>query len=257
MILLLCFLLITKKIFFWKKNNNVQKEGFSFISHRGYHKYSSENSIEAIKNAKEKNFKAIEIDVFPSKDNKIFCSHNIDLERKTRARGFLDEMLSKDLFKIKDRYKKSLCVPPLEAVFKKFKDNKVTWILDIKTKNIFHIKHVLKIMNLINKYKLTQATVVSSFNPLIIIFAKIIQNDIKTAFIIQKKSFFWIINFVQPDYLHLRGDIIKKKIVSYAKKRNIKVNAWTINNRRAVEWLKKIGVNGIITDNNFRFFSNV
>jgi glycerophosphoryl diester phosphodiesterase len=73
---------------------------------------------------------------------------------------------------------------------------------------------------------------------------------ILTGLIIQNQSYLRLTNVIHPDFLHLRGDIINDNVVSYAKKKNIPINSWTINNAVAWRWLQKKGVSGVITDEN-------
>ena len=71
---------------------------------------------------------------------------------------------------------------------------------------------------------------------------------ILTGFIIENQSYLRLTNIIHPDFLHPRGDIINDSVVSYAEKKHIPINAWTINNAAAWKWLRKKGVSGVITD---------
>ena len=144
------------------------------ISHRGYHKKYPENTTQSIKRAILKGFRAVEIDVYPSRDNKIFCSHNLDLERKTEGSGFIDELNSETIVNVACNTQKKSYIPALTSVFDKYNENTV-WVIDVKTKNFFHIKHAYKIIKIIKEYSLTESTIVSSFNPLFLWYVKIIE----------------------------------------------------------------------------------
>jgi glycerophosphoryl diester phosphodiesterase len=73
-------------------------------------------------------------------------------------------------------------------------------------------------------------------------------SKILTGLIIKNQSVLKLTNIVHPDFLHLRGDIVNDSVVSYAKKKHLPINTWTINNAAAWKWLQKKGVSGIITD---------
>ena len=41
---------------------------------------------------------------------------------------------------------------------------------------------------------------------------------------------------------------ISRSLASTAKKHNLGINVWTVNNKRAIKWCKDKGVDGVITD---------
>ena len=95
---IIIFLVITglliKHLFFWKPasiSHFYKRKSPLFIAHRGLHKNEPENTTPAVKKAIKAGFLAVELDTFTSLDKKIICSHNIDLERETEGRGFIDE----------------------------------------------------------------------------------------------------------------------------------------------------------------------
>ena len=99
--------------------------------------------IIPIKRAILKGFRAVEVDVYPSGDNEIFCSHNLDLERETEGGGFIDELNSETIINIACNTQKKSYIPTLTSVSHKYNQN-TRWIIDVKTKSLFHIKHAYK-----------------------------------------------------------------------------------------------------------------
>ena len=235
---------------FWKpcggkrfyKNTN-----FMLISHRGYHKKYPENTTQSIKRAILKGFRAVEVDVYPSGDNEIFCSHNLDLERETEGGGFIDELNSETIINIACNTQKKSYIPTLTSVFHKY-NQKTMWIIDVKTKSLFHIKHAYKIIKIIKEHNLTESTIVSSFNPLFLWYVKIIEKKIMTGLILKTQKLLILTNIVHPDFLHLRADIVNEKTIKYSTRKKTPINAWTVNNKPSTGWLKSLGVSGIITD---------
>ena len=255
LIILIVFVgLLIKHLFFWKPapiRHFYKRKSPLFIAHRGLHKNDPENTTPAIKTAIKAGFTAVELDTFISLDKKIVCSHNIDLERETKGSGFVDEKKYNELKKIthktKDNKNTNKGLPLIGKVFEDAGKD-VLLIIDVKTKNIWDIYPAIKIVKLIKKFKRKNSVIVSSFNPLIIFFIKWMDPKILTAFIIINLSYLRLTNIIHPDFLHPRGDIVNDSVVSYAEKKNIPINTWTINNAAAWKWLHKKGVSGVITD---------
>ena len=48
--------------------------------------------------------------------------------------------------------------------------------------------------------------------------------------------------------IHVEVVILNKKVISSAHKKGIRVIPWTVNTKEEIDQLKKMGVDGIITD---------
>ena len=254
MIFILLSCVLIKHLFFWvpiSGKHLYKKNTPLFIAHRGLHKNGPENTTPAVKKAIKLGFTAVELDTRISLDKKIVCSHNIDLERETKGKGFVDEKKHNELKNITHRTKNNKNtnngLPLISEVFEEI-GKEVLLIIDVKTKSVWDIFPAINIVKLINKSKRKNSVIVSSFNPLIVFFIKLMDPKTLTGFIIENQSYLRLTNIIHPDFLHLRGDIINDRIVSYAEKKHIPINAWTINNKAAWKWLCKKGVNGVITD---------
>ena len=90
--------------------------------------------------------------------------------------------------------------------------------------------------------------IVSSFNPFVVAYIKIFNRSLKTGFLFQNLEFFWITHWIHPTYIHPRADLIDDEMLRVAKRHNIGVNAWTVNNKDAIKWCEEMELNGIITD---------
>ena len=254
MVFILLGCLLVKHLFFWAPLSGkhfYKKNTPLFIAHRGLHKNESENTTLAIKKAIKLGFTAIELDTLMSLDKKIVCSHNLDLERETKGRGFVDDKKYNELKTVLHRTNKNKKpnkgLPLIDKIFKETKQE-VLFIIDIKTKRAWDLYPAIKLVKLIKKYKKKEKVIISSFNPLIVFFVKRMDSKILTGLIIKNQSVLKLTNIVHPDFLHLRGDIVNDSVVSYAKKKHLPINTWTINNAAAWKWLQKKGVSGIITD---------
>ena len=71
---------------------------------------------------------------------------------------------------------------------------------------------------------------------------------LSTRFLFQNLEYFWITHWIHPTYIHPRADLIDDEMLRVAKRHNIGVNAWTVNNKAALKWCEEMELSGIITD---------
>jgi len=216
-----------------------------WFAHRGSLLSSPENSIPSYLDAQKKGVPAIEMDVVSTKDGVVVCSHNFDLERKTSARGYIHQMNYMDLVKNLKSEKEN--IPTLETALDSIKDP-VRINVEIKTSKIFDIKTALSVAKTIRRKNLIDRVMISSFNPFSLWAVKWIQKSILTGFIVEKRYMTPLIHFSRADFIHPDSRLVTPKLMTFAKKRKMKINVWTVNTKPAIDWLIKQGVDGIITD---------
>jgi len=259
MIIVLIILLIFSGLLFiyllmWKPNPSSHfypKEHPIFIAHRGVHKTVPENTIAAVEKAIESGFTFTELDVFADFNNDIICSHNLDLERETKGQGFVDEKEYGELQHIYCRptngNHEQPNIPLLKTILEKF-SKKIHFVLDVKTKSSLDIIPYKKIIELVKEFSLENSIIVSSFNPLFLLVLKWLEPKIFTGFILKNPTHLKWANFIHPDFLHPRGDIVDEKLINYSSRKKLPINAWTVNNILSWNWLFSMGVCGVITD---------
>ena len=98
------------------------------------------------------------------------------------------------------------------------------------------------------KYIPKNRIIISSFNPLVILYFKLFHRNIITGFLYQNPEYFWFVNWIHPSYIHPRADLLNDELIEYAKNKNLGINVWTVNNIPALEWCRDKKVDGIITD---------
>ena len=54
---------------------------------------------------------------------------------------------------------------------------------------------------------------------------------------------------VRPDSLHIHYDLIDTWPVRWAKKQNLKVSVYTVNDKKTYNKIKKLNLDGVFTDN--------
>lgn len=248
------FIIIALAIFYWRGSDmdHIYKEGVVYFGHRGDKNRAPENTISSYRSAINSGLKAIELDVRSSKDGKVVCSHNIDLERETTGSGFIDELTYEEISLVKAgrtfKQAEHNQIPLLEEVLKDLSDE-ILINIEIKSDSIFDLGTAKKVLNLIKSNKIKQQIIVSSFNPIVVRYIKCKSKSTPTAFIYEYAKHFKGVFIARPDCLNPDAEFIDDSLINFCKKRKMRINAWTVNNSYARDWLIKKGIEGIITDN--------
>ena len=258
-LLALVIAIIAKHIFFWRPLDvtRIYANGPLLMGHRGSPKARPENTSPSFNSAVENGLSAVEIDVIATRDGRIICSHNHDLERETDGFGYVHEMGYDDLRGIDAGIKylkfSPTPIPLLEEVIDELPGS--TFLnIEIKSVKPFGLRTADLLVKLIREKNLHNRVVVSSFHPFVIWRVKFLDKEVPTAYIwsnqlvpkILRKP--WFINLVHPDMLNPEAHLITENLVSYARHKGMRLNAWTVNNYPAITWLLNIGVDGIISD---------
>jgi glycerophosphoryl diester phosphodiesterase len=228
------------------------KDKTIYFGHRGERNVAPENTISSYQSAIKKGLKAIELDVMITKDNKLVCSHNIDVERETTGQGFVDELTYKELshFKAGKDFpkKKQDKIPLLSDVLKALPED-ILINIEIKTKSAFDLRATKQVAKMIKSNTIKQNILVSSFNPVAVRYFKIYVRGIPTGFIYEYAQHFKGVFIAKPDCLHPDTRFIDDKLINFCRKRGMRINTWTVNNSHARDWLIDRKISGIITDN--------
>lgn len=228
------------------------------IGHRGAPKGAPENTIASYLKALEVGLDAIEIDVIATRDGRVVCSHNHDLERETSGSGYIHQMTYQELKDVDAAVKfpefSPSKLPLLEEVLDALPGDCVLDI-EIKATGFVDIKAARSVARIIRRRNLYHRVIVSSFHPLVVGTIKWMDRRIPTAYLwtnrdlvpkyLRKPRF---LRLLHPDFFHPEAHLVSENLIRSARNRGMRVNAWTVNNRPAMEWLLKLGVDGLISD---------
>ena len=255
MIFIFLFLLLLIVIYLSYWTGRGMKEFYfstpMLLSHRGITKDYPENTLEAYKESEKLGFGGIELDIISSKDGVLYCSHNHQLNEETEFSGYIHQMHSTKLDKIKtgifSHPKNQKNIPRLEEVFNIISD-KIRLNVEIKFLGFFDFSTISYLKKFLKENKVRHKILISSFNPLIVFYSRWLMPSVKTGFLIENMKMLKWMNFCHPDCLHPREDFIKKELIDICKRRKIAINTWTVNSKESIDYCKKLGVDGIITD---------
>lgn len=233
------------------------------MAHRGASGYEPENTLASFRKAVELKADFIELDVHLTKDKKIIVMHDHKLNRTTNGKGKIDTYDFSEIkkFKTKD---KQLEIPLLKDALKELK-GEIGFNIEIKEK-----ESALLIGQLLKDLNLEDSAIISSDDIVGLIEIKKKWSKLKTAIIyrttnpeIYGKIVIFIMNifpFIARkiiiskakragcNFIHLHYSLASKKLVDSIHKEGFKVNVWTVNNKKEIEKMKKVGVDGIISN---------
>lgn len=233
------------------------------IGHRGASAYAPENTIASFKKALELNVDMVELDVRVTKDKYPMVIHDNKLRRLTTEYMRLDRLTLAQVKKLK--VKDTEDIPTLAEVLD-IVDSKVGLNLDLKVKGAAQI-----VVQTLRDYKIDLDNVmISSVHPWELKIVEDLEPKITTALIfrssnasnfwlfmdflalllwpISKYYISWVVGHANADYLSINHRLLSKKRVKLFKKRGIKICAWTVNSQKKIDYLKQLGVDGIITN---------
>ena len=236
----------------WKKN---QQDYYSskkpiVFGHRGSPTYKTENTIASFKKALNQKVDGLELDVRTTKDKKVVIFHDSSLLRLAGIKRRIRQMSYNDLKLI--RIKNDQRIPLLKEI-KPFLSQVKVLNIEIKSDSFYRgFSAVDPVLDFIEKNSIEKKCIVSCFNPLVLLKIKFKKPEIILGYLYNKNvpfhswhNFVWI-NRVKPDNLHIHFSLLNSWVVSWARKKNLKINSYTINSKKTY---KSANVDGVFTDN--------
>ena len=227
-------------------NNNYQKSYFIGLSHRGNSKKFIENSFEAFNSVVSMGYKYIETDLRMTLDGEVIAFHDSDLKRLFNLDLEVRDLTYDEISKLfKDQKCKLLT---LEDALKDFPE--IYFNIDLKTKEV--IKDSIDIVADLNAFeRVCFASFHSSHTKKVLQYnqSAIVSMGMKdVAFYKFFKIYNKNIKVVQIPLRWKGIKILTKNLVKKAQEKNLLVHVWTINDKKTINHLIDIGVNGIVTD---------
>jgi len=218
------------------------------IGHRGAKGHVAENTVASIKKAIELGVDGIEIDVFRCLSGEIVVFHDKTLDKLTNGSGYIEEKSLSELKELKVLGSKH-SIPTLEEVIKSIGKGV---ILNIELKGPNTSKGSLEMANKYIKLgEINSSDILfSSFNWKELTALRKLDKNVKIALITEDDPLKAIptaltLNAVaiNPNYKKLNQGNVKKIVSS-----GLKIYTWTVNNKFDIIKVKKLKINGIITD---------
>ncbi len=235
--------------------NQIKTQQPLIVAHRGASTHAPENTLSAFKLALEMGADGIELDVMLSKDDELVVIHDDTVDRTTNGSGRVSDFsydILKDLDAGKafaDRFTGER-IPTLAEVFENLGGK---LLINIELKNYATPNDDLtsRVIELIHKYQLTNAVMLSSFNPLNLKRADKIDPSIKLGLLTFPKFLGALLRGpfgrIYPyDALHPYFSDVTPRLVNKLHALDRKVNVWTVDDPQELQRLAHLGVDMII-----------
>ena len=226
------------------------------FGHRGSPDLITENTIPSFQKAIDQGVDGLEFDIRLSKDKQIVIFHDANLGRMSDREEAVSELSLTELQSIslhkKEGQTEDAYIPSLNDVSLLIHQVKVVNI-EIKSEGLFKGHGVLKpLVEFLNKNLIDDRCIVSSFNPLILMRLRLLRPETVIGFLYNRNRLFhgwdnmvWMLR-VQPENLHIHYSLLDSWVVRWARKKGMRINSYTINDKKVFESAK---IDGVFTDN--------
>ena len=219
------------------------------IGHRGAKGYVAENTYESISKAIQLGVDGIEIDVFKCASGELVLFHDKDLKELTGESGLIENLTIKELeqFLVLGKYK----IPTLKDVLTRIEK---PLFVNIELKGLNTAQATSKIIADISRSTSwsLEHFIVSSFNwDELELFRSIDKNTPVGVLVSKSMSINEAIEFgkkINAQAIHPNFKLLNDKAVKKIKNNGFKIYTWTVNNEDDINFMKKLKVDGIISD---------
>jgi glycerophosphoryl diester phosphodiesterase len=205
----------------------IKTDGQFLFAHRGVVGKFPENSLEALEQARLTGFKAVEIDIRKTSDNKFILFHDGDASRLLGIDNTIDslsyqEIIQKNLLNNGDTSKCKVVL--LEDVLNKYHDNFV-YYFDMKLGNFNDIDDLVHV---IWSHEISKNVVLASASFLVNLYVKYNYPAIRTAMEGFNSGNEWVWYLIpkklKPDYLSGNEKKVDEKHIEWLKKNDLLQN---------------------------------
>ena len=219
------------------------------IGHRGAKGYVAENTYESISKAIQLGVDGIEIDVFKCASGELVLFHDKDLKELTGESGLIENLTIKELeqFLVQGKYK----IPTLKDVLTRIEK---PLFVNIELKGLNTAQATSEIIADISRSTSwsLEHFIVSSFNwDELELFRSIDKNTSVGVLVSKSMSINEAIEFgkkINAQAIHPNFKLLNDKTVKKIKNNGFKIYTWTVNNEDDINFMKKLKVDGIISD---------
>lgn len=222
------------------------------FGHRGAMAHAPMNTLASFQLAVEQGAAGIELDVHFSKDEQLIVLHDFELDATTDGHGTAADLTLTELKELDAGTWFSPAfageqIPTLDEVFESVGSK---LLINVEIKSRFSEPEALNlaVAACIKHHRLSERTLVSSFDPQLLRHFKSICPDVMTGFLHSPAAIAALMDDVPHEARHPWHEVIDGDYMDWADKCGYFVNAWTVNEPQRACSLKRLGVNSVITD---------
>jgi glycerophosphoryl diester phosphodiesterase len=223
------------------------------IAHRGASGHAPENTLAAFRRATALGASFIETDLQLSRDARFVAIHDDTVNRTTNGHGKVHELTLADLRKLDagswfgseftgER------IPTLDDILEFARKNDAVFYLELKPTGSWGGEHTL--IGALRQTGEVARTVVISFDPGILEALRRIEPTLMTGLLFEGQIDQPLERAVEigARQLAVRGDLVTPALLAEARKKDLQVVCWTVNQPAHMRMLIEAGVQGIMSD---------
>lgn len=223
------------------------------IAHRGASGHAPENTLAAFKKALALGATFIETDLQLTRDARFVAIHDDTVDRTTNGQGKVHDQTLGVLRRLDagswfgSEYTGER-IPTLEEILEFTKKNDVVFYLEIKPGGSWGGEHAL--VGALRETGEAARVLVISFDPSILATLRKIEPTLMTGVLYDGQIADPIQSAVEVGarQIVVRGDLVTPAMLEKARKKDLQVVCWTINNPAHIRMLVAAGVDGIMSD---------
>lgn len=242
------------------------------IGHRGASAVAPENTLAAFKRAIQDGADGIEFDVRLSQDGVPVVIHDAKLARTGLIDGVVAELSAEVLgrtdvgkwFSQRANAQEggfaNEKLPSLQQVFDLFSDSDALLYLEMKSQAGNEKRLVTEVAGAIRKHEIAERVIVSSFDLALVQGVKAIDSAIRTAALFEPKvslpatlvrsmKLVELAKACKADEICLHHTLAGRRLTEQARKSQLDVVVWTVDNPDWIERARSRGVKALITNN--------
>lgn len=223
------------------------------IAHRGASGHAPENTLAAFRKAVSLGAAFIETDLQLSRDAHFVAIHDATVNRTTNGQSAVHELTLAELRQLDagswfGSEFSGERIPTLEEILQFSKKNDVVFYLEMKPSGAWGGEHAV-IAALREAGEIARAVVIS-FDPSMVLNLRTIEPTLMTGLLYEGQ----VENPVEraleigARQLVARGDLVTPALLEHARKKDLQIVCWTINQPAHMRMLIEAGVAGIMTD---------
>ncbi|UFJ43117.1 glycerophosphodiester phosphodiesterase [Brevibacillus humidisoli] len=225
------------------------------FAHRGASARHPENTLEAFRAAIRLGADGIELDVQLTSDGEVVVIHDPWLDRTTDGTGLVQNRTFAELRRLSagswfdPRFSKSK-IPSLREVLALVMPTRMQVILELKNFFVPQPELEKRVVELLRIYEMEQRAIISSFNFNSLLHIKELAPAVRTGLLyIGHLHEPWdIARQYQTEQLHVPKEEITPSLIRQAHRHRLEVIGWTINSSQTILRMRKLGIDGIITN---------
>lgn len=213
------------------------------VAHRGG---KPENTLSAFKAAlADPAVGTIEMDVQVSKDGELFIIHDSTVDRTTNGKGLVNDLTAAQMRELRTPKGGAEPIPTLDEVLALLAATPGKRAF-VEIKNPTPADTPAKVLGALKKHGVASRSVVISFDRVLLDEVKKLDPGQAVGFV--SKSFGNLELSYPSEYLVIAYGAVTPDKLAEAQKAGKQVYVWTVNDRPIIETYRKMGVDGIISD---------